>query len=88
MLGVQMMIAIKTKRNFRRLQRSLRSSKVRSPRLTMDGSTVTRSDIIRAKPSQQLRSGSRELLLDQPMQMLSYRWMIETLDDFVQKAGD
>ena len=31
---------------------------------------------------------SREFLLDQPMQMLSYRWMIETLDDFVQKAGD
>ena len=22
------------------------------------------------------------------MQMLSYHWMIETLDDFVQKAGD
>ena len=30
----------------------------------------------------------RELLLNQPMQMIGYRWMIETLDDFVQKAGD
>ena len=29
-----------------------------------------------------------EFLLDQSMQMLSYRWMIETLDDFIQKAGD
>jgi hypothetical protein len=29
-----------------------------------------------------------ELPLNQPMQMRSYRWMIETLDDFVQKAGD
>ena len=26
---------------------------------------------------------SRKLLLNQPVQMLSYRWMIETLDDFV-----
>jgi hypothetical protein len=31
---------------------------------------------------------ARKFLLNQPMQMLSYRWMIETLDDFVQKAGD
>ena len=31
---------------------------------------------------------SRKFLLNQPMQMLSYRWMIETLDDFVQKTGD
>ena len=88
MLGVQMIIAIKTKRNFRRLQRSLRSSKVRSPRLTIDGSTVTRSDIIRAKRSQQLRSGWREFLFDQPMQMLTYRWVIEPLDYFVEKSGD
>lgn len=29
-----------------------------------------------------------ELLLNQPMQMLSYRLMIETLDDLVQKTGD
>jgi len=30
----------------------------------------------------------RKLLFDQAMQMLSYRWMIEALDYFVQKAGD
>jgi hypothetical protein len=30
----------------------------------------------------------RKLLLNQPMQMLSYRWMLETLDYFVQKTGD
>src|SRR5207247_672756 len=29
-----------------------------------------------------------ELLLNQPMQMLGYRGLIETPDDFVQKAGD
>jgi hypothetical protein len=31
---------------------------------------------------------ARKFLLNQPMQMLSYRWMIETPDDFIQKAGD
>src|SRR5437899_462478 len=30
----------------------------------------------------------REFLLNQPVQMLSHRWVVETLDDFVQKAGD
>jgi xanthosine utilization system XapX-like protein len=30
----------------------------------------------------------RKFLLNQSMQMLSYRWMIETSDHFVQKAGD
>jgi hypothetical protein len=29
-----------------------------------------------------------EFFLNQPMQMLGYRWLIKTLDDFVQKAGD
>jgi hypothetical protein len=31
---------------------------------------------------------AREFLLNQPMQMRRDSWMIETLDDFVQKAGD
>jgi hypothetical protein len=31
---------------------------------------------------------ARKFLFDRAMQMFSYRWMIETLDDFVQKAGD
>ena len=29
-----------------------------------------------------------EFLLDQPMQMRCDRWVIEALDDFVEKAGD
>jgi len=29
-----------------------------------------------------------ELLFHQPMQMLSYRGMIEAADDFIEKAGD
>ena len=29
-----------------------------------------------------------EFSFDEPVQMISYCWMIETLDDFVQKAGD
>ena len=29
-----------------------------------------------------------EFSFDEAVQMISYRWMIETLDDFVQKAGD
>ena len=29
-----------------------------------------------------------EFLFDAPVQIISYCWMIETLDDFVQEAGD
>ena len=35
-----------------------------------------------------LQSLCSEFLFDQSMQMRSDGWMIETLDDFVQKAGD
>ena len=34
------------------------------------------------------RALCREFLFDESMQMISYRWMIEPLDYFVQKAGD
>jgi hypothetical protein len=29
----------------------------------------------------------RKFLLDQPVQMFGYRWMVEALDDFIKKAS-
>jgi hypothetical protein len=72
------------------LERSLPQDRrmLRQCWLQQESATIARYSLFRNCLQEHSAALARKFLLNQLMQMLSDRWMIETLDDFVQKAGD